>query len=154
MIQQATILMVEDDSDDIFLMERTFAKARLANPLKVVRDGEEAISYLLGKGSYSDREEYPLPLMILTDLKMPRRSGFELLEWLQEQDSELREIPVVVLTSSNELPDLEKAKQLGAKSYLVKPGQLEDLVQMMLRLQGFWLLLNKKSDKMAVLAED
>jgi CheY-like chemotaxis protein len=154
MIQQSTILMVEDDPNDIFLMERAFRKARLANPLKVVRDGEEAISYLLGDGIYSDREEYPLPLMILTDLKMPRRSGFELLEWLADQEPALREIPIIVLTSSNELTDVEKAKQLGAKSYLVKPGQLEDLVQLMMRLQGFWLLLNKKSEKMAVLVED
>jgi CheY-like chemotaxis protein len=154
MIQQATILMVEDDPNDIFLMERAFTRARLANPLKVVRDGEEAIGYLVGDGVYSDRNEYPLPLMILTDLKMPRRSGFELLEWLQQQNAELREIPVIVLASSKELPDIEKARELGAKSYLVKPGQLEDLVQMMLRLQGFWLLLNKKSEKMAVLVED
>jgi CheY-like chemotaxis protein len=154
MIQQATILLVEDDPNDIFLMERAFTRARLANPLKVVRDGEEAISYLQGDGVYSDRSEYPVPLMILTDLKMPRRSGFELLEWLQEQVEELRDIPVIVLTASNEVPDVEKARQLGAKSYLVKPGQLEDLVQMMLRLQGFWLLLNKKSEKMAVLVPD
>ena len=154
MVQQATILLVEDDANDVFLMERAFNKARLANPLKVVRDGEEAISYLQGEGIYADHDEYPMPLMILMDLKMPRRSGFEVLEWLQMQPAELREIPVVVLTSSNELPDVEKARRLGAKSYLVKPGQLGDLVQMMLRLQGFWLLLNKKSDKMAVLVED
>jgi len=85
MLQEATILLVEDDSNDVFLMERAFNKARLANPLKVVRDGEEAISYLLGEGIYADRAEYPMPFMILLDLKMPRLSGFEVLEWLESQ---------------------------------------------------------------------
>ncbi len=153
MLQAATILLVEDDADDIFLMERAFRKARLANPLTVLRDGEEAISYLLGEGVYSNRADHPLPSMILLDLKMPRVSGFDVLEWLKKKP-ELQNIPVVVLTSSNEIPDIERARALGAKSYLVKPGQLPDLVEMMLRLQGYWLLLNKKSDKMAVLLEE
>ena len=153
MLQEATILLVEDDANDIFLMERAFNKARLANPLKVVRDGEQAISYLLGEGVYADRAESPLPSVILLDLKMPKLSGFEVLEWLQLQPN-LRQIPVVVLTSSNEIPDIERAHSLGAKSYLVKPGQLQDLVEMMLRLHGYWLLLNEKTDKMAVVVED
>ena len=133
-------------------MQRAFEKARLANPLQVVRDGEEAIAYLSGAGDFADREAHPLPVIILLDLKLPRVSGFEVLEWLQNHP-ELADIPVVVLTSSDEQPDVAKAKQLGARSYLLKPGQLDDLVQMMLRLQGYWLLVREKSDKMAVLVD-
>lgn len=149
MLQQAAILLVEDDINDVLLMERALEKARLANPLKVVRDGAEAINYLEGEGIYADRDEYPLPLLMLLDLKMPRKSGFEVLEWLRQR-TEFDDLPIVVLTSSEELPDVAKAYQLGANSYLVKPAKLDDLVQMMLRLHGYWLLVNRKSERMAL----
>lgn len=152
MLQEATILLVEDDPNDVFLMERAFERARLANPLKVVRDGEDAIEYFCGKGVYSDRARYPIPLLVLLDLRMPRRDGFEVLEWLRSQP-DFVSLPVVVLTSSEDLPDLTRAYRLGANSYLIKPAQLDDLVQMMLRLQGYWLLINQKSDRMALLVE-
>lgn len=152
MLQEASILLVEDDPNDVLLMQRAFERARLANPLKIVRDGEEAIEYLSGEGIYSDRENFPIPLLILLDLRMPRRTGFEVLEWLRSKP-EFAEIPVVVLTSSEELPDVHKAYQLGANSYLTKPAQLDDLVQMMLRLRGYWLLVNRKSDHIAVLVK-
>jgi CheY-like chemotaxis protein len=149
MLQQATILLVEDDPNDVLLMQRAFEKARLANPLRIVRDGEEAIDYLGGEGIYCDREQYPIPLLLLLDLKMPKRSGFEVLEWLRGHE-QFSSLPVVVLTSSEELPDVAKAYRLGANSYLVKPAQLDDLVQMMLRLQGYWVLVNQKSERMAL----
>ncbi|HYE30746.1 MAG TPA: response regulator [Methylomirabilota bacterium] len=153
MRQEATILLVEDDPNDILLMQRAFNKARLANPLEVVTDGEEAIAYLSGEGRFADRNRYPVPLMLLLDLKMPRRNGFEVLEWLKEHP-EFNQIPVVVLTSSDQQPDVEKAFRLGARSYLTKPGRLEDLVSLMMRLQGYWLLLDRKPEKVEVLVSD
>lgn len=152
MLQHATILLVEDDPNDVLLMERAFEKARLANPLQVVRDGEEAIDYLSGRGEYSDRDRYPIPLLLLLDLKMPKKSGFEVLDWIRDQP-ELRELSVVVLTSSKEAPDVAKSYRLGANSYLVKPAQLNDLVQMMLRLHGYWLFVNRKSERMALVVD-
>lgn len=153
MRQEAIILLVEDDPNDILLMQRAFTKARLANPLQVVTDGEEAINYLSGEGKYADRDQHPIPLMILLDLKMPKRNGFEVLEWLRDH-KELAHIPVVVLTASDQQPDIEKAYSLGARSYLTKPGRLEDLVQLMMRLQGYWLLLDKKPERIEVLVPD
>lgn len=153
MVQEATILLVEDDENDILLMKRAFNRARLANPLKVVQDGDEAIDYLSGNGIYRDREQYPLPLMVLLDLRMPKKDGFQVLAWIRSQP-EFETLPVVVLTSSAEQPDALQAFKLGANSYLVKPAQFDDLVQLMLRLQGYWLLVRNKADRMALLVEE
>ena len=97
------ILLVEDDPNDILLIQRAFRKANLTTALRVVKDGDEAIAYLSGKGPYRDRRRYPLPVLILLDLKLPRRSGFEVLQWLKARLG-LRRIPVVVLTSSRDSP--------------------------------------------------
>jgi CheY-like chemotaxis protein len=153
MVQEATILLVEDDPNDVLLMKRALNRARLANPLKVVNDGEDAIRYLSGEGEYANREEYPFPLLVLLDLKMPRKSGFEVLQWIRS-NAHLKDLSVVVLTSSEEQPNVHKAFELGANSYLIKPTQFDDLVQMMLRLQGYWILVNKKSERMTLLVED
>lgn len=153
MIQTAAILLVEDDENDVLLMRRALQRARLANPLHVVTDGDDAIAYLSGKREFADRDMFPVPLLVLLDLKLPTRSGFEVIEWIRRQ-SDLRDLPVVVLTSSTEQPDVRKAYSLGANSYLVKPAHFEDLVQMMLRLEGYWLLLNRKSDRMAVVMDE
>src|SRR5579862_9390544 len=109
MIQHATILLVEDNEDDIILIERAFAKARLINPLQVVRDGEEAIAYLSGEGVYNDRDRYPFPLMLLLDLHLPRKNGFEVLDWLRHRP-EAAELTVVVLTSSTDQHDFARAR--------------------------------------------
>jgi len=138
-----TILLAEDGEDDAFLMRRAFEKAHLANPLNVVRDGREAIAYLSGQGIYADRSRYPFPCLLLLDLKMPKVSGFEVLTWIRNQP-ELKRLPVVVLTSSTEVPDISKAYDLGANSYLVKPGTFEDLMHMVEKLGGYWLITNEK----------
>ena len=91
--QQFTVLLVEDDLNDIFLVKRAFRTARIPNPLQVVTDGEEAISYLSGEGKYADRQAHPLPNLIVMDIKMPRRSGFEVLEWVKGDGRPLRRIP-------------------------------------------------------------
>lgn len=141
-VRDYVILLVEDDPNDVLLIQRAFRKANLENPLQVVNDGEAAIHYLAGEGAYADRNQYPLPVLILLDLKLPRRSGFEVLEWLRDQPT-LRRIPVVVLTSSRESPDVNWAYDLGANSYLVKPVGFDDLVEMVQTLGLYWMILNE-----------
>jgi CheY-like chemotaxis protein len=136
------ILLVEDDPDDVALIMRAFRRANLANPVTVAHDGEEAVAYLSGGGVYADRSSSPLPVLILLDLKVPRRSGHEVLEWIQAQDG-LRRIPVAVLTSSRERRDVDKAYDLGANAYLVKPVDFEELLRMVKSLHLFWLMLNE-----------
>src|SRR5438105_2858307 len=120
MSEYAVILVAEDREDDIILIRRAFARARVVNPIHVVRDGEEALAYLKGEGKYGNRREYPLPELLLLDLKMPRMDGFEVLRWVRSQP-DLRLLRVVVLTSSEDVRDVNLAYQLGANSFLVKP---------------------------------
>lgn len=142
-VGQYTILLVEDEENDALLIERAFRKANLANPIYVVRDGEEAVSYLSGHGQYADRASYPLPVLILQDLKLPRMSGMEVMAWLRQQPR-LKELPVVVLTSSKESLDVNRAYDLGANSYLVKPITFDSVVEMMKTLDLYWLIINDK----------
>ena len=144
-IKRHTILLVEDDPNDILLIRRAFRKANLANPLQVVRNGEEAIAYLARQEPYANQGGYSLPVLILLDLKLPRKSGFEVLEWLRDQPG-LRRLPVVVLTSSAETLDINRAYDLGANSYLVKPVAFDALLQMVKTLGLYWLILNEKPD--------
>lgn len=137
-----TILLVEDDPNDVFLIQRAFGKANLANPIQVMKDGEAAVLYLSGQEPYADRDRYPLPMLMLLDLKLPRRSGLEVLEWLKQQPK-LKRVPVVVLTSSREHTDLNRAYDLGANSYLVKPVAFDSLLNMVQTLNQYWLIINE-----------
>ncbi len=141
--KEYVVLLADDDPNDVFLLQRAFQKTNIANPLRVVRDGEEAMAYLGGQDQYADRQLHPLPVLLLLDLKMPRKSGFEVLRWLRQQ-SGLKRLPVVVLTSSNQNPDINKAFDLGANSYIVKPGGFDSLVEMVKNLNLYWLILNEK----------
>src|SRR5438477_12877403 len=116
----SVILLAEDREDDVLLIRRAFNKANLLNPLHLVHDGDEAIAYLKGEGQFANRAEYPLPSLLLLDLKMPRRDGFEVLQWVREQSS-LKALRVIVLTSSEHIQDVNRAYDLGANSFLVKP---------------------------------
>jgi CheY-like chemotaxis protein len=136
------ILLVEDDPNDVLLIQRAFRKAGIACPLHVVSDGDSAVSYLSGQDPYANRQEAPLPTLILLDLKLPRRSGFEVLSWLRAQPG-LKRLPVVVLTSSNELLDVNLAYDLGANSYLVKPVAFDALLQMLKTLNLYWHNINE-----------
>src|SRR5438270_13769578 len=104
-IKNFTVLLVEDDLNDIFLVKRAFKMAHLENPLQVVTDGEEATHYLSGRGKYADRHTHPLPRLIVMDIKMPRMSGFDVLEWIKH-DGALRRIPVVIVSSSDRAQDV------------------------------------------------
>ena len=141
--KEHVVLLADDDPNDVFLLQRAFQKTNIANPLQVVRDGEEAMAYLSGQDQYADRQRHPLPVLLLLDLKMPRKSGFEVLRWLRQQAG-LKRLPVVVLTSSNQNPDINKAFDLGANSYIVKPGGFDSLVEMVKNLNLYWLILNEK----------
>ncbi len=141
-LRDSAILLVEDDEADIFLLRRAFRNARIANPLIEVRDGQAAIQYLSGEGDYADRARYPIPFLILLDLRLPKLSGFEVIAWMRDQP-QLANLIVVVLTASDHVPDVTKARDLGANSYLVKPGTFQELVEMVKRIKGRWLLLDR-----------
>ncbi len=140
--EDCTILIVEDEPVNVLMIRRALAKARVANPVQVVEDGDAAVAYLSGAGDYADREQFPLPMLILLDLKLPRRSGLEVLDWRRQQPG-LRRIPVVVLTSSRETDDVRRAYDTGANSYLVKPVQFDALLEMVKSLGTYWLILNE-----------
>ncbi|HMJ64133.1 MAG TPA: response regulator [Candidatus Binatia bacterium] len=142
MVDEAVILLAEDNEDDVAMMRRAFKKANFVNPLYVVENGEQAIAYLKGEGKYASREEYPLPSLLLLDLKMPRKNGFDVLEWIRQQNG-LGSLRVVVLTSSDEIRDVNRAYQLGANSFLVKPLDFSEFVRMTEALKGYWIWLSR-----------
>jgi CheY-like chemotaxis protein len=131
------ILLVEDNSDDVLLFRRALSKARRPHPLYVVHDGQAAIDYLSGAGEYIDRNLYPLPDLIMLDLKMPRVGGFEVLKWIRG-DGAARLIPIVILSSSALADDVNRAYELGANSYMVKPTTAEALERLIQTISDFW----------------
>ena len=131
------VLVAEDSDDDAFLLTRAFRKAGIGNPVHVCRDGQETIDYLSGAEKFQDRTAYPLPTMLLLDLKMPKVSGFEVLEWLEHHEA-LRELRAAVLSSSDHPSDMKRACELGAWFYFVKPATPEGLVEMARQVQENW----------------
>ena len=142
MTRSGTILLVEDDPNDVLLIRRALRNAMIANPLREVAVGDEAIAYLSGVDGYGDRDAHPLPALVLLDLKLPRRDGFEVLRWIRAQPG-LRRLPVVVLTSSRETADVNRAYDEGANSYLVKPVAFDALLELVRRVDEFWLYLSE-----------
>jgi len=140
-----TILIVEDNADDVLFIKRAFKKANIINPIRVVEDGEKAIAYLDGKHDFADRGANPLPFLILLDLKLPRFNGFEVLEHARGLPV-VKRIPVVVLTSSVDERDVKRAYDLGANSYLVKPVDFDSLLDLARRLQLYWFLTNRGAE--------
>lgn len=140
--QPFTILHIEDDPNDVLLVERAMKKANSPSLLRAVGDGDKALAYLKGEDVFSNREEYPLPNLILLDLKMPRKSGLEVLGWIREQP-QFRRMPVVVFTSSKHDQDINRAYDLGANSYLVKPVGFDSLLETVKQLQLYWGTLNQ-----------
>lgn len=142
MSDQALFLLVDDNENDILLVRRAFAKAKVLNALQVVRTGDEAIAYLAGKGKFANRAEYPLPALLLLDLKMPGLDGFDVLRWIRQEPT-LRTLRVVVLTASDDMRDVNVAYKMGANSFLIKPADLDRFVEISQALNGYWLWLNK-----------
>jgi CheY-like chemotaxis protein len=142
MSDQALFLLVEDAESDAILIRRAFIKGNIVNPLQVVGSGDQAIAYLKGEGAFSNRAEYPLPELVLLDLKLPGIDGFQVLRWIRQQP-ELKALRVVVLTSSDRIQDVNLAYQLGANSFLVKPVDFERFVEISQALKGYWLWLSK-----------
>jgi CheY-like chemotaxis protein len=136
------ILLIDDSENDTILMRRAFIKSRLLNPLLAVASGEEAIAYLSGTGKYANRAEYPLPGLVLLDIKMNGMDGFDVLRWIRSQPG-LKTLRVVMLTSSNEMRDVNLAYQLGANSFLIKPMDFERFVEISQALSGYWLWMDK-----------
>lgn len=120
MNEQLVVLLAEDNSSDVLLAKRAFERTDATIHLQIVDDGEAAIEYLSGAGIYQDRDRFPLPHLIFLDINMPRRTGFEVMEWLRQQAT-LQSIPIIVVSSSEEPKDIERAIQLGASQYLTKP---------------------------------
>jgi len=141
----AVVLNVEDNLDDRMLLKHACRKSQSNFDLRFAEDGEAAVEYLLARGQYNDRTQYPLPNLILLDLKMPRMDGFELLQWLK-QDTTLRTIPIAVFTSSTNEDDIRRATKLGADCYVAKPLKLETLASFVTRLDA---LLHQNEQKIS-----
>jgi CheY-like chemotaxis protein len=142
MKRRQTILLAEDDEDAVLLLKMACARSRLINPMQVVGDGEKAIAYLGGQGIYGDRIRFPLPCLLLLDLKMPNKSGFDVLSWLRAYPA-VHLLPVVVLTSSADPSDIDRAYDLGANSYAVKPAAFDNFIDLLNRLESWWIGVNE-----------
>ena len=136
-----TILLVEDSEDDVFFLTRAFKAAGLLTPLARVENGEKAIDYLSGRPPYDDRAFYPLPSLILLDLKMPFVSGFEVLRWVRTWSC-CPKVPVIVFTTSSQERDVETAYDLGANAYIVKPDHADECSDLATLIKRFWLDTN------------
>lgn len=140
--EKRTILLVEDNPDDVELTRRAFDESHIANTLDVVRDGVEALEYLFAEGEYAGRDASDLPEVILLDLKLPRVDGLEVLRRIRA-DERTRLTPVVVLTSSNEEQDIIESYNLGANSYVRKPVDFEHFLEATKTLGLYWLVVNE-----------
>jgi CheY-like chemotaxis protein len=136
------ILQVEDEESDVFLLRHAFGKVGISEQLQAVCDGRQAISYLSGAGQYSDRTKYPVPSLVLLDLKLPDRHGLEILEWLRSQPA-LKGVVVIALTSSDHHVDIRRAYELGVNSYVVKPADNQKRLDLAQMLKGWWLGWNR-----------
>jgi two-component system response regulator len=141
-MKNANILLVEDNDDDVALTLRAFKKSNIVNTVVVARDGVEALDYLFGTGTHQGRDTSQLPAIILLDLKLPRVDGLEVLRRIQN-DSKLKMVRTIILTSSNEKPDIHTSYELGACSYIRKPVDFDKFVEAVGTLGIYWLLLNE-----------
>jgi two-component system response regulator len=143
------ILLVEDEPNDVFFFQRAMKRVGLMNPLQVANDGREAIDYCEGAGRFAKREEFPLPCLVLLDLKLPYVMGLDVLKWIRQQP-EWAPI-VLILSSSSAETDIAAAYRLGANAYLVKPAEVGKLEDMVKAIKDFWLMQNTPSPDSPVL---
>jgi CheY-like chemotaxis protein len=134
----ATIMVIEDDPNDQVLIERAFRIIGVTDPIQIMPDGAEAIAYMKGEGKYSDREKFEYPTFVITDLKMPRKDGFAVLEFLKSNPA-WKVIPTIVLSASSDLDDIKKAYMLGASSFHVKPQGFDALQNQLAVINAYWI---------------
>ncbi len=144
MKRKAVILLVEDDRMDIELTLDAFREVKLENEIITVQTGEEALDYLLGRGDLADRKSYPLPNLVLLDLKLPGISGLDVLKTLKKTPV-LKRLPVIILTSSQEESDRAAGYDYGVNSYLVKPISFSGFLEVVKNIYDYWLTLNVKA---------
>ena len=135
-----TILQVEDDPNDVFLLQKAMTKAGVENPIQVASDGRQAIEYLKGTGKFADREKFPLPCLVLLDLKLPYVMGLNVLQWIRQQPG--MALVIIMLSASAEDADIAAAYRLGANAFLTKPSESSKLVEMAKAIKDFWLTHN------------
>ncbi|MGH7968404.1 MAG: response regulator, partial [Limisphaerales bacterium] len=133
-----TVLLIEDASDDAFMVQLSFEKSQITHSIFAVSDAQQAIDYLKGSGPYADRQRFPMPRLVLLDLSLPGTTGFEFLEWLRS-DSELKSLPVVVLSGSLNAGDVARAYQLGANSFLEKTADTTRFRVELKQSTDFWI---------------
>ncbi|MGM0510303.1 MAG: response regulator [Thermoplasmatota archaeon] len=138
------MLLVEDDPNDVLLLKHAFEKLEVSLDLETFAKGEEALSFLKEADGFSEDDDH-FPYIIILDLKLPGKSGFDVLKWIREQD-DLQHVPVIILSSSAHKKDILKSYRLGANSYLVKPVNHDDLIGMVRTIKDYWLDLNRTAD--------
>jgi CheY-like chemotaxis protein len=138
-----TILYVDDDDNDVLLLKHAIRSAGVSLNVQAVNSPELAGAYLDGKDTYADRNCFPLPALVLLDLKMPRTNGFEVLAWIRKHPT-LKHLVVIVLTASKHPPEVNRAYEMGANSYLIKPVALEALVELVKGIASYWMILNHR----------
>ena len=138
------ILHVEDSDADVFLVQYAFKRAEIINPVQVVTDGQMAIDYLSGAGKFTDRTQFPLPGLVLLDLKLPHVIGMEVLAWIRQQPS-LKRLIAIILSSSGQEGDIVRAYELGVNGFLVKPADANTLADMCKALKHFWFMYNQSA---------
>ena len=141
------ILVVEDDENDVFFLQNALKGAGIEISIHVARDGRQALDYLGGAGGFADRERFPLPVLILLDLKLPQVMGLDVLRWIRAR-TELS-MPVIILSASKNDADIEAAYRLGANAYLVKPNAVSKLLEMARAIKDFWLTHNTAPEQNA-----
>ena len=141
-MQGKSILLVEDNPDDVELTLRAFSQYNISNEISVVRDGAEALDYLFATGAYSDRDKTTMPAVVILDLKLPKVDGLEVLQRMRA-DERTKLVPVVVLTSSKEEQDMVSSYRLGANSYVQKPVDFTEFIEAARQLGLYWLVINE-----------
>jgi CheY-like chemotaxis protein len=142
-IPQPVLLLVEDDPADARLIQRALSKVDIPAKLLHVSDGDQAVAYLSGDGKYADRAHFPLPWLMMVDIKLPRRSGLEVLQWVRQQPGDIAATPVIIFSSSSHGVDVNSAYHYGANSYLVKPESSHQLQSMLSLIKSYWFMASQ-----------
>jgi CheY-like chemotaxis protein len=137
--KKPVVLLVEDDTFDVQLIKVALARTPGEITLIRVEDGDKAVDYLSGTAPFDDREKYPIPITMILDIKLPKRSGFEVLQWLRSQEGPMKRLPTLMLTSSKHQIDINRAFERGANVYLTKPETVKELTSLLGDFKSFWL---------------